>query len=130
MMTPSAPKLLPRNVSALRRGRNPASATRITIGNPVSTRLESGIGNFFPGLECDMRNLERRFFPFLEVDTDFSDIVVAAVDLGGATEAVSNGVISSADLENYRTIQLDVGQGIRWSVRTIAGDFGPLGHRQ
>ena len=127
MMTPSAPKLLPRNVSALRRGRNPASATRITIGNPVSTRLESGIGNFFPGLECDMRNLERRFFPFLEVDTDFSDIVVAAVDLGGATEAVSNGVISSADLDNYRTIQLDVGQGIRWSVRTIAGDFGPLG---
>ena len=127
MMTPSAPKLLPRNVSALRRGRNPASATRITIGNPVSTRLESGIGNFFPGLECDMRNLERRFFPFLEVDTDFSDIVVAAVDLGGATEAVSNGVISAADLENYRTIQLDVGQGIRWSVRTIAGDFGPLG---
>jgi Ferritin-like len=127
MMTPSAPKLLPRNVSALRRGRDPASATRITIGNPVSTRLESGIGNFFPGLECDMRNLERRFFPFLEVDTDFSDIVVAAVDLGGATEAVSNGVISAADLENYRTIQLDVGQGIRWSVRTIAGDFGPLG---
>ena len=114
MMTPSAPKLLPRNVSALRRGRNPASATRITIGNPVSTRLESGIGNFFPGLECDMRNLERRFFPFLEVDTDFSDIVVAAVDLGGATEAVSNGVISFADLENYRTIQLDVCQGIRW----------------
>src|SRR6201993_7587 len=127
MMTPSAPKLLPRNVSALRRGRDPASATRITIGNPVSTRLESGIGNFFPGLECDMRNLERRFFPFLEVDTDFSDIVVAAVDLGGAIEAVSNGVISAADLENYRTIQLDVGQGIRWSVRTIAGDFGPLG---
>jgi hypothetical protein len=127
MMTPSAPKLLPRNVSALRRGRDPASATRITIGNPVSTRLESGIGNFFPGLECDMRNLERRFFPFLEVDTDFSDIVVAAVDLRGATEAVSNGVISAADLENYRTIQLDVGQGIRWSVRTIAGDFGPLG---
>jgi Ferritin-like len=127
MTTPSVPKLLPRNVSALRRGRDPSSATRITIGNPVSTRLESGIGNFFPGLECDMRNLERRFFPFLEVDTDFSDVVVAAVDLAGAAAAVSNGVISVADLENYRTIQLDVGQGGRWSVRTIAGDFGPLG---
>ena len=65
MMTPWAPKLLPRNVSALRRGRDPAAATNATAGNPVSSRLESGIGNFFPGLECDMRNLERRFFPFL-----------------------------------------------------------------
>jgi len=127
MITPSAPKLLPRNVSALRRGRDPANATRTTIGNPVSTRLESGIGNFFPGLECDMRNLERRFFPFLEVDTDFSDIVVAAVDLAGAAEAVSNRTISLADLENYRTIERDIDRGIRWSVRTIAGDFGPLG---
>src|ERR1700693_1616709 len=123
----SAPKLLPRNISALRRGGDPASATRTTVGNPVSTRLESGIGNFFPGLECDMRNLERRFFPFLEVDTDFSDIVIAAVDLVGAAAAASNGMISAADLENYRTIQHDVDQGVRWSVGTIAGDFGPLG---
>src|ERR1700676_3523634 len=123
----SAPKLLPRNISAVRRGRDPASATRTTVGNPVSTRLESGIGNFFPGLECDMRNLERRVFPFLEVDTDFSDIVVAAVDLTGAADAASRGVISTADLENYRTIQHDVSQGVRWSARTIGGDFGPLG---
>ena len=127
MTTPSVPKLLPRNVSALRRGRDPASGTRITIGNSVSTRLESGIGNFFPGLECDMRNLERRFFRFLEVDTDFSDIVVAAVDLAGAADAASNGVITTVDLENYRTIQHDISQGARWSVRVIAGDFGPLG---
>ncbi len=127
MTTSSAPKLLPRNISALRRGGEPASATRTIAGNPVSTRLESGIGNFFPGLECDMRNLERRFFPFLEVDTDFSDIVIAAVDLVGAAAAASNGAISTADLENYRTIQHDIDQGVRWSVRTIAGDFGPLG---
>src|SRR5690349_7970026 len=127
-MPPLQPsKLIARNVAAVRRFADPSNLVSMTSGNPVSTRLESGIGNFFPGLECDMRNLERRFFPFLEVDTDFSDIVVAAVDLGGATEAVSNGVISAADLENYRTIQLDVSQGIRWSVRTIAGDFGPLG---
>ena len=92
MTTPSASKLLPRNVSAVRRGRDPANATRMIVGNSVSTRLESGIGNFFPGLECDLRNLERRFFPFLEVDTDFSDIVVVAVDLAGAVDAFSRGV--------------------------------------
>jgi hypothetical protein len=127
MTTPSASKLLPRNVSAVRRGRDPANATRMIVGNSVSTRLESGIGNFFPGLECDLRNLERRFFPFLEVDTDFSDIVVVAVDLAGAVDAFSRGVINAADLQNYRTIDHDLSQSARWSVRTIAGDFGPLG---
>jgi hypothetical protein len=127
MTTPSASKLLPRNVSAVRRGRDPANATRMIVGNSVSTRLESGIGNFFPGLECDLRNLERRFFPFLEVDTDFSDIVVVAVDLAGAVDAFSRGVINAADLQNYRTIEHDLSQSARWSVRTIAGDFGPLG---
>jgi hypothetical protein len=30
MTTPSAPKLLPRNVSAVRRGRDPANATQTT----------------------------------------------------------------------------------------------------
>jgi hypothetical protein len=127
MTVSSPPKLLPRNISALRKGRDPASATRNTFGNPVSTRLESGIGNFFPGLECDMRNLERRFFPFLEVDTDFTDIVVAAVDVSGASSAASNGAISAADLDNYRLIDHDIGQGRRWSVGAISGDFGPLG---
>jgi hypothetical protein len=126
-MTPSAPKLLARNVSAARRGRDPANSARMIVGNSVSSRLESGIGNFFPGLECDLRNLERRFFPFLEVDTDFSDIVVVAVDLAGAADAFSRGVINAADLQNYRTIDHDLSQSARWSVRTIAGDFGPLG---
>jgi hypothetical protein len=129
MTVSSPPKLLPRNISALRKGRDPGSATRTTLGNPISTRLESGIGNFFPGLECDLRNLERRFFPFLEIDTDFTNIVVAAVDIAGASAAASDGTISAADLENYRVIQHDIGQGVRWSVSVIDGDFGPLGQQ-
>src|SRR5262249_7293695 len=35
------------------------------VGNPVTTRLESGVGNCFPGLEFDVRTLDRRFFPGL-----------------------------------------------------------------
>ena len=35
-----------------------AAAPREVPGNPVMTRPESGIGNCFPGLECDLRNLE------------------------------------------------------------------------
>jgi hypothetical protein len=68
-MSGSVPnKLLPRNAAALRQGQSAAAAARLVAGNPVSTRLESGVGNCFPGLEFDMRNLERRFFPFLEIE--------------------------------------------------------------
>ncbi len=35
------------------------------LGNPVSTLLESGVGNCFPGLEFDVRQLDVRFFPGL-----------------------------------------------------------------
>src|SRR5713101_4246864 len=40
------------------------AATMVT-GNPVTTRLEGGVGNCYPGLEFDHRNLDRRFFPGL-----------------------------------------------------------------
>jgi hypothetical protein len=51
------PKIFPRNLTA-------RAAMQVT-GNPVNTRLESGVGNCFPGLEFDHRNLDRRFFPGL-----------------------------------------------------------------
>jgi hypothetical protein len=50
-------KIFPRNLTA-------RAAVKIA-GNPVTTRLESGVGNCFPGLEFDHRNLDRRFFPGL-----------------------------------------------------------------
>jgi hypothetical protein len=36
-----------------------------TAGNPASSRLEDVVGNCFPGLGIDLRNLDRRFFPGL-----------------------------------------------------------------
>ena len=35
------------------------------LGNPVSTLMESGVGNCYPGLEFDLRQLDTRFFPGL-----------------------------------------------------------------
>lgn len=52
-----AEKIFPRNLTA--------RAATVIAGNPVTTRLESGVGNCFPGLEFDHRNLDRRFFPGL-----------------------------------------------------------------
>lgn len=50
-------KILPRNLTA--------RAAYAVPGNPPSSRLESGVGNCYPGLEYDHRNLDRRFFPGL-----------------------------------------------------------------
>lgn len=50
-------KIFPRNLTA--------RSAQMVVGNPVTTRLESGVGNCYPGLEFDQRNLDRRFFPGL-----------------------------------------------------------------
>src|SRR5689334_25252908 len=59
-------RIFPRNLTA--------RAAMQIAGNPVSTRLESGVSNCFPGLEFDQRNLDRRFFPGLLFEfIDLSD---------------------------------------------------------
>jgi hypothetical protein len=53
-------KIYPRNLTA--------QAAYNVPGNPPITRLESGVGNCYPGLEYDHRNLDRRFFPGLVIE--------------------------------------------------------------
>lgn len=121
-----SPKLIARNVAAARRFADPASLVRTTPGNPVSTRLESGIGNCFPGLECDLRNLERRFFPFLEID--ISDrMSVASVDTDGVAHARASGDLSQADAATYSTLAGRRAAGRTVLVSRLTGNFGILG---
>jgi hypothetical protein len=117
-------KLVPRNAPALRKSREKNPAPDLVAGNPISTRLESGIGNCFPGLECDLRNLERRFFPFLEMDMPDREIILVGIDIDGAVAARKSGEITHAALESYMTLYA----GGSWVVETISGTFGPLGH--
>src|ERR1700704_3855107 len=125
-MSKQAPiKLIPRNVAALRRGQNPSVIARGVPGNPVSTRLESGVGNCFPGLECDLRNLERRFFPFLEVDISDTEIRIVAVALAGVNASATGGQISAETADIYRLINTGLSQGRRWIVANLRGTFGP-----
>ena len=51
------PAIVPRNLTA-------RAAHRI-IGNPDTSRPEDAVGNCYPGLDIDVRNLDRRFFPGL-----------------------------------------------------------------
>jgi Ferritin-like len=67
-------RIFPRNLTAL-------AAMQVT-GNPVNTRLESGVGNCYPGLEFDQRNLDRRFFPGLVFE--YSSAAKRDADLSGA----------------------------------------------
>lgn len=119
-------KLIPRNVAAMRRGQAGVAGASLVSGNPVSTRLESGVGNCFPGLECDLRNLERRFFPFLEVDIQDTEIDVRSVDLAGVREAVATGQISADTAATYRQISAGLSQGRRCTISQMRGTFGPL----
>ena len=50
-------KIFPRNLTA--------RADYLVPGNPIVTRPEDAVANCFPGLELDVRNLDRRFFPGL-----------------------------------------------------------------
>ena len=120
-------RLLPRNVPAQRRLGVSTAPVIPVAGNPVSTRLESGVGTCYPGLECDLRNLERRFFPFLEVDIAGSQITVVAVDIAGARAARRAGWINAKTLGAYRVLNAPVGRKGNWQITVIQGAFGALG---
>ena len=122
-------RLLPRNMAAQRRVGLVTMPILPIAGNPASTRLESGVGNCFPGLECDLRNLERRFFPFLELDIDIdaNTISVASVDTSGVRDAQAAGSITAATARVYRQIDSTGTPRSPWQVVTMHGTFGPLG---
>ena len=134
MSTDTPIKLIARNVAALRRSQagaaNSAAVTATVSGNSEATRLESGVGNCFPGLECDLRNLERRFFPLLEVDIADNAIAVVGVDSAAIGAALAAGRIDAATAESYRRINADVTQQRPWRITAVRGTFGPMGTRQ
>jgi hypothetical protein len=112
-------KLLPRNRTA-----RLAQAAQIqAAGNPVVTELESGVGNCFPGLELDLRNVDRRFFPFVTVDFVGGQVVVADVDLDGANQELSAGQLR----DGLRRLATEAPG--TWQVTRINGDFAGLGRR-
>ncbi len=123
-----SPKLIARNVAAVRRFADASSLVRTMAGNPVSTRLESGIGNCFPGLECDLRNLERRFFPFLEVDIgDFTDCAGRRRFRRGGARKRPPAACRRRMPRNYSILANELATGRAVFVSRLSGSFGVLG---
>jgi hypothetical protein len=107
-------KLLPRNRTA-------RLAAARAAGNPIVTELASGVGNCFPGLEFDARNLDRRFFPYLVVDF-VDDIVVNQVELARAEADGVTGDLLTALREAAKP-------ATQWRVARLSGMFAGFGAR-
>jgi hypothetical protein len=103
------PKIFPRNLTA--------RAAAQVVGNPANTRLESGVGNCFPGLEFDHRNLDRRFFPGLVFE--FTDNGARFVDLDLSDPALDG------EPGLKKTLSGDTGSELRqgiWFIEQITQD--------
>ena len=109
-----AEKLQPRNRTA-------RLAQIRAAGNPVVTELESGVGNCFPGLEMDLRNLDRRFFPFLAVDFVGAEVRVAEVALARAQQAQAPAPLLQA------LAALAADPTGTWRITRLAGDLAGFG---
>lgn len=119
------PKFIALNATAARR-------QNYVTGNPVNTRLEAGVGNCFPGLEMDLRNLERRFFPFLQVDffnefetstnQEIQKIQVVQVDMVGVNGSQD---LSADEKAAFEAMTAD--EGGSWFIIEIKGSFGIFG---
>ena len=118
----STDKLQPRNRVA-------RDAMR-AAGNPVTTELEAGVGNCFPGLEFDTRTLDRRFFPYLVVDFINGAIVLSAVELNRAQADRSQNTSDNALADLITRLEtLTNAADADWRVNSIEGDFAGHGHQ-
>lgn len=99
--------ILPRNLTA--------RAAAQVVGNPVSTRLEAGVANCFPGLEWDVRELDRRFFPglvFQFVTTPLLPVAGTLPDQQGAriayVDSINDPALSADSTEPWVQTLLEV----------------------
>lgn len=74
-------KIFPRNLTA--------RAAHQVLGNPASSRTEDGVANCYPGLEMDMKNIDKFFFPGLYTEFYREDgaIIIEVADGSGPYKA-------------------------------------------
>ena len=89
----------------------------------MTTELESGVGNCFPGLEVDLRNLDRRFFPYLAFDFLGDQVIeLVGTSLARAQAEQPPGPL----VDGIRRLATEQGT---WRVTRVTGDFAGFGSR-
>jgi len=88
-------------------------------GNPPSTRPEDGVGNCYPGLEYDHRNLDRRFFPGLVVEFVSRSNMFAPDQPWGGVRVVA---VDTSDPALNDTIHSDLAEKLRHQLGGADGD--------
>ncbi len=105
----AATRIAPRNLTA-------RLAFRVA-GNPATTRPEDAVANCYPGLEIDIRNLDRRFFPGLVFD------FIARNDTGSPYKYpnIYGAKLAYVDLEQDPDLQTDQGRKLYDALSDAAG---------
>src|SRR4051794_22995180 len=82
-----------------------ARQQHLVAGNPPLTRPEDAVANCYPGLELDVRNLDRRFFPGLVFE------FIARNDVSAEfTELMRYGArVSYVDIDRDPDLDIDAG---------------------
>ena len=120
-------KLIARNVAAVRRFADASSLVRTMAGNPVSTRLEFGFGNCFPGWNATCAISSGASSPSSKWISAISQIALVGVDFDGVARATAAGGLSQADAANYSILANELATGRAVFVSRLSGSFGVLG---
>jgi hypothetical protein len=107
-------KIFPRNLTA--------RAAYHVVGNPDSTRPEDAVGNCYPGLEADLRNLDRRFFPGLV----FNFVARRDIDAPYTDKQRYGALLAYTDPWGDRDLQPDAVARLEESERWVKPLAGPL----
>jgi Ferritin-like len=129
---PSVNRIIPHNLTA--------QAAFDVVGNPPSSRPESGVANCYPGLEYDHRNLDRRFFPGLVVEFLSQEDATApkarrqgaqvmstnTSDVGLRQLGADDGDRLAALRSGLNLLQASIDTGTAWFVESIDQGGGTL----
>lgn len=81
-------KIIPANLTA--------NADYFVEGNPVTSRPESGVDNSYPGLEFDIRNIDKAFFPGLRFEF-YRSTGANLVGVSGPVSSLIDHLLQSTD---------------------------------
>jgi hypothetical protein len=101
--------------------RNRTARAAGVVGNPASARLDAAVGNCFPGLELDVRNLDGRFFPGLL----FRIVAAPVAPLPGTPQDEGGARLVAVDWQNDPMLpDRSTAPWVQALLQQLGGDVG------